>query len=185
MKIFPLLFLLSWMALSFPALGLPSSFSGPSALDQSPLSISTGKKGLVVVFLSAACPCSNSHLEELRDLEKKYTDFHFVGIHSNRDEERDFSQAYFKKAALPFPVLQDHQAKWADELKAFKTPHAYVILPDGKVAYQGGVSDSHELKEAHRKYLREALDDLTQDRPVKTPRARAVGCVISREGSGD
>ncbi len=138
------------------------------------------KKALVVVFLSAKCPCSNSHLQELKALKKDYPEFSFVAIHSNVDEGSDLSVPYFKKAELPFPILQDLNSELADRYQAAKTPHAFVIRPSGEVAYQGGVSSSKHFDEADRKYLREALEDIQNGRAVKTQKGRALGCVISR-----
>jgi len=141
-----------------------------------------GRKGAVVVFLSAVCPCSNSHIKELTTLPKDFPEFAFLGVHSNTDEAKDPTQAYFKTAKLPFPVVQDSGAKIADEFKAYKTPHAFVVKPDGEVLYQGGVSSSRNFENADRKFLREALDDLQNGRAVKTPEGRTLGCVIAREG---
>lgn len=138
-----------------------------------------GRQGLVVVFLSAVCPCSNSHLQELAALAREYPAYAFIGVHSNSDEKKEPTQAYFEKAKLPFPVIQDEGSKIADELKAYKTPHAFVATLKGDVVYQGGVSDSHDLTSSSRKYLREALEDLAGHRPVRTPEARTLGCVIS------
>src|ERR1044072_3691147 len=85
--------------------------------------VEPGPKGLVAVFLSAHCPCSNSHMQILQQLAADYKDFQFVGIQSNADEPAKESAAYFAKAALPFPVLQDENSRLANEYKANRTPH--------------------------------------------------------------
>ncbi len=139
-----------------------------------------GKKGLVVVFLSAKCPCSNSHVTELKELAAKYTDFAYVAIHSNADESRELAKPYFEKAGFSFPVLEDKKNELADLLQAFKTPHAFILLPSGIVAYQGGVSNGADCTKSDRKYLREALEDIQVGRIVRTPESRTLGCVIFR-----
>lgn len=139
-----------------------------------------GKKGLVVVFLSAKCPCSDSHNTELKDLAKSYTDFNFVAIHSNVDEDKTLSQAYFKKVSFPFPVIQDRQATLADRFQALKTPHAFVFSPEGKTLYEGGVSDSRDCSKAETRFLKDALEDVQKGRTVRTPEGRTLGCAISR-----
>lgn len=143
---------------------------------------SENKKGLVVVFLSAKCPCSNSHVIEITNLAKEFTDFNFVAVHSNKDEPIDLTKEYFVNTKLPFAVIQDQDTKIADDFKAFKTPHAYIVMADGKVAYQGGVSDSNNFAESKKKYLREALTDIHDNKPVRTPEGRTLGCSISRGG---
>lgn len=139
------------------------------------------KKALVVLFLSAKCPCSNSHIAEIQNLSSEFKDFEFVAVHSNQDEKLDLSKQYFSNLNLKFPVIQDEKAKLADIYKAYKTPHAFVVYPDGKIAYQGGVSSSHEFLKADKKYLRDALTDIQNKRPVKVSESRTLGCSISRE----
>lgn len=167
------------------AAALPHTISGKSVIDDRQVEVGQAtKKALVVVFLSAVCPCSNSHLAELKSLNTDFPDFDFVGVHSNTDESKELTLSYFKTANLPFPVVQDSKAKLADEFKALKTPHVFVILNDGKTAYRGGVSSSRHFDDkTDRKYLREALTDLAVGRAVKTPEGRTLGCVISRGGS--
>lgn len=168
------------------ALEAPTKIEAPDILDQRLRKIEIGShNGLVVVFLSAKCPCSASHLEELIRLAKDFPRFQFVGVHSNANESREPTAAYFQKAALPFPVLQDSGANWADAYRALKTPHAFVVLKDGSVAYQGGVSDSEILSQAQTHYLRKALTDLQAGRTIEIPLARTLGCAILRGEKND
>lgn len=166
------------------AAALPVTFSGESPIDGQDLDVGIkDRKGLVVLFLSAVCPCSNSHLPEIKNLAEKHPDFQFLAVHSNSDEGDDLASEYFRTAKLPFPVLRDPGSKLADEFKALKTPHAFLVLPNGSLAFQGGVSSSSKFDESvERKYLREALQDLSEGRSVRTPKARPLGCEISRGG---
>ncbi len=181
-KLIQTLLLLTISLLGLTAAALPHQMTGKSVIDSQQIKVGElSKKGLVVVFLSAVCPCSNSHLVELKKLKSEFSDFDFVGIHSNTDEGKDLTSSYFKAANLPFPVIQDSGAKLADEFKALKTPHVFVVLKDGSTAYQGGVSSSRHFDDkADRKYLREALGDLSAGHKVTTPEGRTLGCVISR-----
>lgn len=137
------------------------------------------EKPQVVVFLSQKCPCSNSHVEELKKLVTDFPEAQFVGVHSNIDEEPSKVKEYFAKIALPFPIVQDENNQIADRFKASKTPHAYVISKN-EIVYRGGVSDSKNYKPENRLYLREALEDLKNHRPLRTPEARTLGCAIPR-----
>jgi len=139
------------------------------------------KKGTVVVFLSAKCPCSNSHTEVLTKLAQKYPDFTFLGIHSNLDEDLESSKKYFRSANLPFRIIQDEKTKIADDLKAFKTPHCFVLGQKGEILYQGGVTDSSNAPTAERIYLEEALQDISSGAEVRTKSGRTLGCAIQRE----
>ncbi|MBL7542437.1 MAG: redoxin family protein [Bdellovibrionaceae bacterium] len=141
---------------------------------------SQGKKALVIIFLSSVCPCSNSHVSELKSLSQEYPEFSFVAMHSNSEEDEDDAKKYFTSLDLNFPVIQDKNAEFADLYKALKTPHVFVVSPEGKVIYQGGVSNSRQLAQADRKYLREALGEINNGKPVSSPKTRTLGCVISR-----
>jgi hypothetical protein len=138
-------------------------------------------KSAVVVFLSAKCPCSHDHTGELAELAKTYPQYKFFGVHSNADETAAETKAYFEKLNLPFPVVQDAGAAAANHFKALKTPHVFVLNSAGETVYQGGVSDSKDFERSDRKYLREALKDLHENKPVKTAAARSLGCAIKRK----
>lgn len=145
--------------------------------------VEPNKKGLVVVFLSAKCPCSNSHIQELKNLVNEHKDFSFIAVHSNSDESPDLAKTYFASVHLPFPVVQDFNSKWADLFGANKTPHAFVVTPSGQIVYQGGVTSSNNAPTADQRYLHEALEDVSKGRAVKTPLGRTLGCAITREGN--
>ncbi len=172
-------------AISMSSLASVAKFwIGTNLSDSKPITVSVespGKRGLVVVFLSTKCPCSSSHILELKDLAKKFDQFRFVGIHSNSDESPELAKVFFSALELPFPVIQDEKAKIADELKAFKTPHAYVFGPQGEVLYRGGVTNSANGPTADEHYLADALAELSAGRPVKVSDTRTLGCVIARE----
>lgn len=173
------------------------SFSAMAAIEKAPIRITalnllshqvqtvdffkTDKKASVVVFMSSKCPCSNSHVPLLRQLAQQYKDINFVAIHSNSDENVKEAAAYFKKANLGFPVLQDLHTRIADKLQAYKTPHVFVFSPQGRVLYQGGVTNSSNAASADEFFLKDALNDIENNRAVKTAEGRTLGCVILRE----
>lgn len=179
-----LLFIILFVLPTFATLKTaPTNITGKNILTNENFSWSFAdkKQALVVVFLSAKCPCSDSHNTELIDLAKTYPQFQFIAIHSNPDESLEHSQFYFSKAQLNFPVLQDDNLKWANTLHAKKTPHAFVINSEGLVLYQGGVSSSNKFQNADKKFLRTALMEISENKPVSTPEGRTLGCSISRD----
>ena len=134
-----------------------AAISGQNLLTEKHISISPGAKGTVVVFMSAKCPCSNSHVKIMKTLASEFKEFSFVAIHSNSDEDLALSKNYFKSIDLPFPTLEDKNGKIADEFKALKTPHAFVINPDGQILYKGGVTSSTHGETADKHFLQDAL----------------------------
>jgi len=167
--------------IAYAAAASKVQFTGKNIITNETLSATVdGKKALVVIFLSAKCPCSNSHIEELKSLSYDFPDFNFVGVHSNLDEAVDVSKAYFTQMKLPFPVIQDVNAAIADQYQAFKTPHAFVIHVDGQILYQGGVSSSKNFAKAEHKFLRNALLDIHLGQTVAKAEGRTLGCSIAR-----
>lgn len=136
----------------------------------------------VIIFLSARCPCSNSHIDELKDLSKKYhSTVQFVAVHSNQNETQEEAKIYFKKQNLNFPIISDSGAKIADEFKAFKTPHVFVLNQKAEIIYRGGVSSSQHFSPDVKKYLREVLEDIVDGKSPRHTETRSLGCVILRK----
>jgi hypothetical protein len=137
--------------------------------------------GTVVIFLSSTCPCSNQNIPYLKNLSAKWKDYTFLGVHSNVDEDPLSALDYFAEKNLPFPVLQDKKAHLADEFKALKTPHAYIVSPEGKILYQGGVTDSANPEKAEKHFLDNALKALNKKQIIIEKVTRVLGCEITRE----
>jgi len=135
----------------------------------------------VVIFLSAICPCSHSHVDLIKKLKVDFPQFDFIGIHSNQNENKEVAKEYFKKNEFGFPILRDEAAKIADELKAYKTPHAYILDENDHILYQGGLTNSATAYKAERFFVREALDEIVANKSVTQKEGRTLGCVISRE----
>lgn len=159
--------------------------NGADLFTGQPVEIAAGEKGTVVVFLSAQCPCSASHAGEIKKIAAEYPAFRFVGVHSNSNEGKELTQGYFKDVKLNFPVLQDTDGKIAEQFRALKTPHAFLVAGDGKILYKGGVTDSKDCSKSGRNFLREALEDVSKGKKVRTAEARTLGCAISRGGKSD
>jgi AhpC/TSA family len=140
-----------------------------------------GAKGTVVLFLSAVCPCSKSHEKGLGVLAQEFPQFKFVGIHSNADEKSDLAKRHFQNASFSFPVIQDENAKIAEEFRALKTPHAFIVGPKGECWFNGGVDNSNDSSQATEHYLRAALMDLQQGNEPKEKQVRTLGCIIRRQ----
>lgn len=162
----------------------PMKVVGTSLLTGKHVSIAANEKnkdGMIVVFLSARCPCSNSHIPELKKLSAKYPNYKFLAVHSNTDEEKAAAKAYFKGAHLPFEVISDEHTKIANQFYALKTPHAFLLNRKGEVLYQGGMTSSANAAEAKKNYLASALEEISNGKSVTAPESSTLGCAILRE----
>ncbi len=92
-----------------------------------------------------------------------------------------------ERKAAPSAVLLDPKGVVGRSYDARTTPHMYIIDPGGTLVYMGGIDDRptanwDDVKGANN-YVRAALADLAQGRPVATPVSRPYGCSV-KYGSG-
>lgn len=136
-------------------------------------------KTTVAVFMSAYCPCSKSHTKIIKNLNEKYKDIKFVGIHSNYNERKNKAMEYFKNENFGFPVIHDKESTLAKKLGALKTPHVFVFNNKGEVIYNGSVTDSANAKTAKIQHLDIALNDISKGRQPTIPQKKTLGCYIA------
>jgi len=176
--------ILSLVALSANA-DIPSKIEGTDRLSStsSKYEFTTASRATVVAFISANCPCSASHEAALEALHRKYEPlgFKFIGVHSNQDEPAAKAAEHFRASPIRFQILSDSDAKYADIFGALKTPHVFVVSPNGEILYQGGVDDSHTAAEAKNHPLADALAKIAGGEKPEISRTRTLGCVISRK----
>lgn len=181
MRIQPIVFLVLFSKFSLACSSKP--FAGTDLRTGGSFSSEVAQKnskGLVVVFLSAKCPCSRSHEGSIESLAKEFKTFSFVGVHSNTDEDEGLASLHFKEAGFSFPIIRDRQAKIANDFGALKTPHVFVVGPKGECWFNGGVDDTKESSKAKKFYLKQALVDLSQGQEPKEKTSRTLGCAIKR-----
>lgn len=136
---------------------------------------------LVVYFLSAWCPCSQSSFNHLNELQKTYKDFKFIGFHSSTAIDKKEAQAYFDKFQIDFPIILDQKVKIADRFKALKTPHVFIVNSSEEVFFQGGAYNSRTFEKASKFYLKDALENLKNGKEPKITNAKTIGCYIQRD----
>lgn len=92
-----------------------------------------------------------------------------------------------ERNAAPTAVLLDPKGKVGRLYDARTTPHMYIIDASGKLVYMGGIDDTptadwDDVKTA-KNYVRAALDDMAQGRPVEKAVTRAYGCTVKYDHS--
>jgi peroxiredoxin len=141
-----------------------------------------GKNGSVLIFISVQCPVSNGYNERMEALAQAYgkRGISVIGINSNATEDADKVKAHAAEKHFTFPVLKDPGNKIADKLGATKTPEAYLLDGNNKLAYHGRIDNSKEESQVNATDLRDAMDALLAGKPVAKPIAMAFGCTIKR-----
>jgi peroxiredoxin len=135
----------------------------------------------VLVFFADHCPCQAAHDGRLRDLYALYhprgVDIFAVDSETDATAERDASEA--AKRAYPFPILIDHGGALARRVGAVYATETFVIDRSGTVRYHGGIdSDKRRLHEDAIPFLRDAMDDLLAQRPLRRTESKALGCAL-------
>lgn len=87
-----------------------------------------------------------------------------------------------ERAAAPTHFLLDPKGETGRAYGAQVTPHMYVIAPDGKLAYMGGIdsiasTDPADIPKAEP-LARQAIDEVLNGKPVTKPVTRAYGCSV-------
>lgn len=157
---------------------------GADGKDHAPLTVSAGKKGTVIFFVSAYCPTSNTFAPEMTRIAGEYGGaFDVYFVHSDKSLNPADVLRHTELNAIKSPVLMDAEQTLAKRLGAKVTPEAVVVGPDGKTLYQGRVNDlyltpTRRQRQATTKDLRDALDAVKQGKPAPVAKTEAVGCKI-------
>ncbi len=137
----------------------------------------------VVTFFSRHCPCQAAHDERLRALAATYAPkgVQFVSIDAEASATPASDEEERTKRSYPFPILSDPKGASADALGAVYATYTVVLDRSGTVRYAGGIdSDRTHLTDDAETYLKDALEDATQGRPVRLDHGKVLGCALSR-----
>lgn len=156
--------------------------SGFSLTKNSILTIdfTSSQKPYVVVFLSKDCPCSRGNLDYLSALSREFKDVQFIGVHSKKGTKPEEVNAYLADKKLSFDVINDSDLKIANQFKALKTPHVFVVSTSGDVIYNGGVTNTTSPVNAKEHFLKTTLLELKNHQTISHPETRTLGCFITR-----
>lgn len=144
------------------------------------VSVKRQEKPLVLIFLSKDCPCSKGNLGYIDQLSRDYTDFTFIGVHAKKGTKVEEIRQYLSDKKISFPVYNDSLLYATNLFNALKTPHAYIVNQAGEILYNGGISNSTFPKNADKFFLKNALEDIKNHRPVAKPESKTLGCFIVR-----
>ena len=161
-------------------LAATSSSPGPTA-PRTRSSRPANARLTVLVFFAGDCPCQAAHDARLRDLYALYhprgVDFFAVDSETGATAARDAAEA--TRRGYLFPILLDPGGALAHGAGAEYATETLVIDRTGAVRYHGGIdSDKHALHDDATPFLRDALDDLLAERPLRRAESKALGCAL-------
>lgn len=147
------------------------------------------EKGVILIFDCNTCPVSRAYNERIMALNEKYASLGYpvVTINPNDPElsRGDSFEEMVRRAKdknYDFPYLFDAGQNVTRAFGATNTPHVFVLKNENKkfkVAYVGSIdNNSRDGSAASRKYVEEAVDALLSNKPVPTPKTKAIGCGV-------
>ena len=139
------------------------------------------KKLVVVVFTCNSCPVATDYEDRIIAFAKKYAEqVAVVAINVNRVPEDSLPKmkARAEQKKFPFVYLFDQSQQIAKDYGATFTPEFFVLGPDRKIAYLGGMDDNSNAAQVKAKYLEPAVEAVLAGNKPATPEAVARGCMI-------
>ncbi len=145
------------------------------------------ENGLLVVFSCNTCPYVIKHEKVIIEEAKhaKESKIGIVIINSNeakRDADDSFEamKAYAKKQGYDFPYAVDAKSELADAFGATRTPEAFLFDKNMKLVYKGAYTDDSDPANATKFFLKDAINEVKDGKPVTVTSAKSVGCTIKR-----
>ena len=141
-------------------------------------------KGYIVIFTCNNCPYAKAYQSRIADLQDEYAKKGFPVIAINTSDSKEDIVARAKEKNYPFPYLQDETQDVSRSYGATKTPHVFVLDNKKSVAYIGAIDNNYKDADAADKhYVKDAVDALLANQPVKVKSTKAIGCTIKWKNS--
>lgn len=144
-----------------------------------------GKKAVVLMVQGNGCPIVRQALPALADIRAKYQSqgVEFLLLNSNLQDQRELVAKEAQDFKIDFPILVDESQAVGEALGVVRTSEVFVIEPKSwTLKYRGPMDDrlSYERQRpAKHHYLTDALDAVVAGKPVQTPQADGVGCLVN------
>ena len=149
-------------------------------------------KYVVLEWFNSECPFVQKHYNSgnMQNLQSNYTGKGVVWLAINSTNPKHFNYRDAKRSrqiisdwkAKPDSLLLDPDGRVGRAYGARTTPHMYIIDPEGKLLYMGGIDDKPSTNARDipgaRNYVTAALDELLAGRDVSDSDTRPYGCSI-------
>jgi len=144
--------------------------------------------GLLVMFTCNTCPYVIHNQSRTKDI-CSYAQSSKIGVvllNSNEGDRQggnsfEEMQSYAKSQGYQWYYAMDSKSEMADAFGASRTPECYLFDKSGKLVYHGAIDDSPgDAGQVKRHHLKEAINEMMQDREVTVKETRSVGCSINR-----
>ncbi len=139
-----------------------------------------------VIFMCNHCPYVKATIDRIIALQRDYAGkgVQIVGINSNEtanhpEDSFEHMVRWAQEKAFNFPYLRDDTQAVARAYGAERTPHIFLFDQQRQLRYTGAIDDNtQDPTKVKRHYLREAIDALLANQPVKEAETHAIGCSV-------
>lgn len=143
------------------------------------------REALVLIFSSNRCPTAKAYAGRMNALQAEYgpRGVQLLAINSNAphlypDESRAGMAERAREDGFTFPYVVDPGQAVARAFGATCTFHVFVLDRERRLRYQGRFDSARLEQNVTSHDLRDALDDVLGDRPVRVPVTRPFGCSL-------
>ncbi len=170
-----------------------NDFTLTNSIDNSPVSLNSyaSSKVVVLIFTSHSCPYTKIYEERAKNYNINYESkgVRFLLINPNNPSTNPEETATemadaAKERGYKAPYLADADQKIADLFGATKTPEVFVLKYQSGgfvLKYKGAIDDNPQVSaDVTTSYLKDAIEAILNNQPVKITEKRATGCMIHR-----
>lgn len=139
------------------------------------------RKLVLVVFTCNSCPVASDYEDRILAFARQHAaDVGVVAINVNRvpEDRPEKMKERAEQKGYPFPYLYDETQKIAKDYGATFTPEFFLLGPDRKIVYMGGMDDNSNAAEVKQHYLDAAVTAALSGAQPPTPETVARGCRI-------
>jgi peroxiredoxin len=142
-----------------------------------------GHRAIVVFFTCNLCPYARGIEQYLKSLVNEYhkKGVVFLGINPNNEGVDTYEQMtlLMEEYQFPWKYLQDPSQRIAKKYNALATPHFFLFDHHRTLVYSGKALDKpKDLENRGKEYLKDALDELLDLRPITISETDPVGSAI-------
>jgi peroxiredoxin len=149
-------------------------------------------KHVVLEWTNPNCPFVKKHYgsKNMQNIQADYSKKGVVWLavsstavgHEDYFKPADFSKQMKGAGATTNAILMDADGKVGKSYGAKTTPHMYVVDPQGKLVYAGGIDDKRSANPADiassKNFVRAALDEVLAGKPVSVATSTPYGCSV-------
>jgi peroxiredoxin len=133
------------------------------------------------VFTCNSCPIACDYEDRIIAFAKAHAaDVALVAINVNRvpEDSLEKMQERAKEKSFTFPYLYDASQQIAKDYGATFTPEFFVLSPERKIVYMGGMDDSSDPAAIKHQYLEPAIQAALAGQTPEVTETVARGCRV-------